>query len=69
MLRYPRQATFHPLKYLRGLFTVIEERGGLFFADSPVIKVEELENSVRVVTDKGNITARERGVRHELADQ
>jgi glycine/D-amino acid oxidase-like deaminating enzyme/nitrite reductase/ring-hydroxylating ferredoxin subunit len=57
VLRYPQQATFHPLKYLRGMFNIITERGGLFFADSPVVKVEELENSVRVVTDKGNITA------------
>jgi glycine/D-amino acid oxidase-like deaminating enzyme/nitrite reductase/ring-hydroxylating ferredoxin subunit len=57
VLRYPRQGTFHPLRYLRGLFTVIKEKGGLFFANSPVVKVEELENSVRVVTDNGNITA------------
>jgi glycine/D-amino acid oxidase-like deaminating enzyme/nitrite reductase/ring-hydroxylating ferredoxin subunit len=56
-LRYPRQATFHPLRYLRELVTVIRARGGLFFADSPVTQVEELENSVRVVTGNGNITA------------
>jgi glycine/D-amino acid oxidase-like deaminating enzyme len=27
-LRYPQQATFHPLKYLRGLISAIGERGG-----------------------------------------
>ena len=54
VLRYPRQATFHPLKYLRGLCR--RHRGaaaGSFFANSPVIKVEELEDSVRVVTEQG----------------
>src|SRR3954465_1516774 len=27
-LRYPRQGTFHPLKYLRGLVAAVEARGG-----------------------------------------
>src|SRR5882757_7056545 len=31
-LRYPRQATFHPLKYLKGLATVIEAKGGAFYS-------------------------------------
>src|SRR4030081_554099 len=30
VLRYPRQGTFHPLKYLRGLAAVIAARGGVF---------------------------------------
>src|SRR6266403_366437 len=32
VLRYPRQGTFHPLKYLRGLAAIIEKRGGVFYA-------------------------------------
>src|SRR6476620_33211 len=29
VLRYPRQGTFHPLKYLRGLAAIIETKGGI----------------------------------------
>jgi glycine/D-amino acid oxidase-like deaminating enzyme/nitrite reductase/ring-hydroxylating ferredoxin subunit len=56
-LRYPDQATFHPLKYIRGLVAAIEERGGLLFAGSPVETVEELEASVSVSTDRGRVIA------------
>jgi len=52
-LRYPRQATFHPLKYLNGLIAAIEEKGGLIFADSPVVEFDELEGSVRIATENG----------------
>lgn len=53
-LRYPRQATFHPLKYLKGLASAIDERGGKLFANSAVIKVEENGGSVLVVTEAGH---------------
>jgi glycine/D-amino acid oxidase-like deaminating enzyme/nitrite reductase/ring-hydroxylating ferredoxin subunit len=56
-LRYPEQAAFHPLKYVRGLVLGIEEKGGLLFAGSPVVKIEELETGVRVSTDRGGVTA------------
>ena len=36
VLRYPDQATFHPLKYINGLLAAIEEMGGQVFQDSPV---------------------------------
>jgi glycine/D-amino acid oxidase-like deaminating enzyme/nitrite reductase/ring-hydroxylating ferredoxin subunit len=52
-LRYPHQATFHPLKYLNGIIAAIEKKGGLIFADSPVVEFEELEGSVRVATENG----------------
>jgi glycine/D-amino acid oxidase-like deaminating enzyme/nitrite reductase/ring-hydroxylating ferredoxin subunit len=52
-LRYPQQATFHPLKYLRGLISAIGERGGKLFANSPVIKVEEGGAGVSVTTETG----------------
>src|SRR5712675_577394 len=35
-LRYPRQATFHPLKYLKGLAGIIEAKGGVFYSDTIV---------------------------------
>ena len=56
-IRYARQATFHPLKYLRGVVAAIEEKGGLLFANSAVTEIEELEDGVRVTTDGGSITA------------
>ena len=34
-LRYPNQATFHPLKYLAGLAGAIRKAGGLFFMQRP----------------------------------
>jgi glycine/D-amino acid oxidase-like deaminating enzyme len=58
VLRYPRQGTFHPLKYLKGLTTLITDKGGQIFANSPVVKVEELKSSVRVTTaDGATVTA------------
>jgi len=54
VLRYPNQATFHPLRYLRGLAGVIREQGGRIFANSPVLAVEELpDGGVRVSTENG----------------
>jgi glycine/D-amino acid oxidase-like deaminating enzyme/nitrite reductase/ring-hydroxylating ferredoxin subunit len=57
VLRYPRQGTFHPLKYLAGLAAVIETRGGRFYANTVVQRVEENDDSVTVTTDRGTITA------------
>jgi glycine/D-amino acid oxidase-like deaminating enzyme/nitrite reductase/ring-hydroxylating ferredoxin subunit len=57
VLRYPQQATFHPLRYIRALVEAIRDKGGLIFANSAVTNIEELENSVRVSTDSGNVTA------------
>jgi glycine/D-amino acid oxidase-like deaminating enzyme/nitrite reductase/ring-hydroxylating ferredoxin subunit len=35
-LRFPRQAQFHPLKYLNGLATAIQRRGGTIYSDTRV---------------------------------
>ena len=57
VLRYPRQGTFHPLKYLQGLVSAIEARGGLLYAGTVVHAVEEQgDGTVVVKTDRGNIT-------------
>jgi glycine/D-amino acid oxidase-like deaminating enzyme/nitrite reductase/ring-hydroxylating ferredoxin subunit len=53
VLRYARQATFHPLKYLNGLVAEIEAQGGRLFADSPVMEVEERKSDVRVKLEGG----------------
>ena len=47
-LRYPNQATFHPLKYLAGLAESIKTNGGRFYAETTVERVEEDENGVAV---------------------
>ncbi len=57
VLHYSRQATFHPLKYVRGLIAAIEENGSQLFAGSAVIKIEEIDDSVRVSTEAGSVTA------------
>ncbi|HEX2727576.1 MAG TPA: FAD-dependent oxidoreductase, partial [Beijerinckiaceae bacterium] len=53
VVRYPRQATFHPLKYLEGLVAAIKDRGGRLFADTAVTDVAEQDNGVTVTTAKG----------------
>jgi glycine/D-amino acid oxidase-like deaminating enzyme/nitrite reductase/ring-hydroxylating ferredoxin subunit len=54
-LRYPRQATFHPLKYLQGLAELIAERDGEFFVDTVVIDVAENKDGTVTVTTEGGL--------------
>ncbi len=53
VLRFPRQAQFHPLKYLNGLARVTIDRGGRIFTGTRVVKVEDGDN-VRIETSKGH---------------
>ena len=56
-LRYPDQATFHPLRYLNGLLADFRARGGCVFANSPVVEIEEGER-IRLKIESGRtITA------------
>jgi glycine/D-amino acid oxidase-like deaminating enzyme/nitrite reductase/ring-hydroxylating ferredoxin subunit len=58
-LRYPSQATFHPLKYLRGLAEIIEAKGGVFYSGTVVREIEERTNgTVAAKTDRGVIAAK-----------
>jgi glycine/D-amino acid oxidase-like deaminating enzyme/nitrite reductase/ring-hydroxylating ferredoxin subunit len=52
-LRYRNQATFHPLRYLRGLAEQIVKRGGRLYADTCVSEVKDNGNGVTVTTDQG----------------
>jgi glycine/D-amino acid oxidase-like deaminating enzyme len=56
-LRYPNQATFHPLQYLQGLAAAIRQKGGEIFADSPVTTIDEMTGNVLVATERGDISA------------
>jgi glycine/D-amino acid oxidase-like deaminating enzyme/nitrite reductase/ring-hydroxylating ferredoxin subunit len=56
-LRFPRQAQFHPLKYLAGLAMAIARNGGRIFTDAHVDNITA-EASARVHTTRGfTITA------------
>ncbi len=56
-LRYPKQATFHPLKYLAGVAEACRKNGVTFFIDSPVEDVSEENGAVAVKTARGVIRA------------
>jgi glycine/D-amino acid oxidase-like deaminating enzyme/nitrite reductase/ring-hydroxylating ferredoxin subunit len=53
VIRYTRQATFHPLKYLNGVAQAVAAGGGRIFAHSAVNTVEENDQTVRVTTQHG----------------
>jgi glycine/D-amino acid oxidase-like deaminating enzyme/nitrite reductase/ring-hydroxylating ferredoxin subunit len=57
VLRYPRQGTFHPLKYLAGLVRACEKRGVRFFSETAVEEVTEENGSVTVKTGRGTLSA------------
>jgi glycine/D-amino acid oxidase-like deaminating enzyme len=58
VLRFPRQAQFHPLKYLNGLSRIIIDLGGQIFTGTRVVSVED-GDQVKVKTSDGHsITAR-----------
>ncbi|MBP2434035.1 FAD-dependent oxidoreductase [Bradyrhizobium elkanii] len=57
-LRYPRQATFHPLKYLDGVAKACTEKGATFYRDSPVEEVTEDDGLVTVKAARGTIRAK-----------
>ena len=55
VLRYPRQGTFHPLKYLRGLATTIEAKGGILHSHTVVERIEEKDDGAVIVSTGGGI--------------
>ena len=68
VLRYPRQATFHPLKYLAGLVEKIVAKGGAFFADT-VIEKSSKRTPVTVTSFGWRESSRQRRGRcYQLAD-
>ena len=53
-LRFPRQAQFHPLKYLNGLARAILRDGGHIYTHAHAEKIEDGE-PCRVTTSSGNV--------------
>jgi glycine/D-amino acid oxidase-like deaminating enzyme/nitrite reductase/ring-hydroxylating ferredoxin subunit len=58
VLRYPRQATFHPLQYLAGVAKACVDSGVTFYADTPVESISEDDGIVSVKTAGGTIRAK-----------
>jgi glycine/D-amino acid oxidase-like deaminating enzyme/nitrite reductase/ring-hydroxylating ferredoxin subunit len=57
-IRFPRQARFHPLKYLYGLLAVLRTRGVEVFGHTPIQSLEEEGETVVALTEDGQrITA------------
>jgi hypothetical protein len=61
-LRYPNQATFHPLKYLAGIAAAIRKAGGRFYAETTGERVEEDANGVQVTTTAGHVIGAKQAV-------
>src|SRR5512139_581906 len=58
-IRFPRQARFHPLKYLYGLLAVLAARGVHVYGSTPVVELEEEGDTVTATCQEGrHITAR-----------
>lgn len=57
VLKYPQQATFHPLKYLAGLAQCCEKRGVRFFSETAVDEITEKDGAVTVRTARATISA------------
>ena len=68
-LRYPNQATFHPLQYLQGLAAAIGQKGGEIFAETPVTKIDETAGNRPRPYGARHRQRRARGIRHQFADQ
>ena len=58
-LRFPRQAQFHPLKYLEGLSRGIMRDGGRLFLGTHATKVESDGKEVRIETGHGPVVSSE----------
>ena len=52
-IRFPRQAQFHPLRYVEALAAATERAGGELFGGTRVVDVEALDGGVRVTTADG----------------
>src|SRR6267143_5930174 len=56
-LRFPRQAQFHPLKYLAGLAKAIKEKGGRIYTQSHATTIEGGKQARVEIAGGGVVTA------------
>jgi glycine/D-amino acid oxidase-like deaminating enzyme/nitrite reductase/ring-hydroxylating ferredoxin subunit len=53
-LRYPDQATFHPLKYLRGVAKALSAKGARLHPGTAVVEVNEKDDRVELKLESGH---------------
>lgn len=53
-LRYPAQAAFHPLKYLKGVAEALTDKGARLHANTAVVEVVEVEERVELKLASGH---------------
>ena len=58
VLRFPRQAQFHPLKYLNALAQAIVEHGGRIFTGNRVVKIRDGDRTKIETSDVHTVLAR-----------
>jgi hypothetical protein len=61
-IRFPRQARFHPVKYLNGLVRALQAMGAKLFDMTPVTDVAEFEGLVRVRAQNGAVVSARKAV-------
>jgi glycine/D-amino acid oxidase-like deaminating enzyme/nitrite reductase/ring-hydroxylating ferredoxin subunit len=54
-IRFPRQARFHPVKFLNGLVEALRRRGAGLFQDTDVVKLEEKDGAVLATTGDDDV--------------
>jgi len=54
-LRYPAQATFHPLKYLKGIAKALAEKGARLHPNTAVVEVKEENDRVQLKLASGHM--------------
>lgn len=52
-LRFPRQARFHPVRYLYGLLALLRSRGVEMYGSTPVVSLEERDGRVEARCEGG----------------
>ncbi|MBL8497709.1 FAD-dependent oxidoreductase [Nitrosomonas sp. JL21] len=56
-IRFPHQAQFDPLKYLKGLAEALVRNGGAIYGNTRALKIEDHDNYQTVCTQHGKIRA------------
>ena len=56
-LEFRNQAQFHPLKYLNGLVEAFRRKGGNIYTGTRALDISRRENSLKVMTESGAISA------------
>jgi len=52
-LRFPKQARFHPARYLAGLAKAIKREGGKLYCETPIVSLDETARGVIAKTQAG----------------